>query len=62
MSIINASNIKFSYSAKPVIADVSFTVDEAQMVAIIGPNGSGKTTLLKIINGTLLPKCRTNVC
>jgi iron complex transport system ATP-binding protein len=35
--------------------DVSFAVDEAQIVAIIGPNGSGKTTLLKIINGTLFP-------
>ena len=35
--------------------DVSFTIDEAQIVAIIGPNGSGKTTLLKIINSTLFP-------
>jgi iron complex transport system ATP-binding protein len=35
--------------------NVSFTIDEAQIVAIIGPNGSGKTTLLKIINGTLFP-------
>jgi iron complex transport system ATP-binding protein len=55
MSIITAENIKFSYAAKPVMKDVSFTVDEAQIVAIIGPNGSGKTTLLKIINGTLFP-------
>jgi iron complex transport system ATP-binding protein len=35
--------------------DLSLTIDEAQIVAIIGPNGSGKTTLLKIINGTLFP-------
>jgi iron complex transport system ATP-binding protein len=55
MSIINAENINFSYAAKSVMKDVSFTVDEAQIVAIIGPNGSGKTTLLKIINGTLFP-------
>ena len=55
MSIISAENIKFSYTAKPVMEDVSFAVDEAQIVAIIGPNGSGKTTLLKIINGTLFP-------
>jgi iron complex transport system ATP-binding protein len=55
MSLISARNIKFSYDAKPVMEDVSFTVDESQIVAIIGPNGSGKTTLLKIINGTLLP-------
>lgn len=55
MSIICAENINFSYAAKQVMEDVSFAVDEAQIVAIIGPNGSGKTTLLKIINGTLFP-------
>jgi iron complex transport system ATP-binding protein len=55
MSIISAKNINFSYAAKPVMEDVSFAIDEAQIVSIIGPNGSGKTTLLKIINGTLFP-------
>jgi iron complex transport system ATP-binding protein len=55
MSIINAENINFSYAATPVMEKVSFAIDEAQIVAIIGPNGSGKTTLLKIINGTLFP-------
>ena len=55
MSIISAENISFSYAAKPVMERVSFSIDEAQIVAIIGPNGSGKTTLLKIINGTLFP-------
>jgi len=55
MSMIQAEKINFSYPGQPVMKDVSFTVDGAQMVAIIGPNGSGKTTLLKIINGTLFP-------
>ncbi|PKN39312.1 MAG: heme ABC transporter ATP-binding protein [Deltaproteobacteria bacterium HGW-Deltaproteobacteria-10] len=55
MPVIDARNISFSYATKPVMGDVSFTIDEAQIVAVIGPNGSGKTTLLKIINGTLFP-------
>jgi len=55
MPVIDARNISFSYATKPVMGDVSFTIDEAQVVAVIGPNGSGKTTLLKIINGTLFP-------
>jgi iron complex transport system ATP-binding protein len=55
MPVIDAGNISFSYAAKPVMENVSFTIDEAQIVAVIGPNGSGKTTLLKIINGTLFP-------
>ena len=55
MPAIEARNINFSYAAKSVIEDVSFIIDEAQRVAVIGPNGSGKTTLLKIISGTLFP-------
>ena len=55
MSVISAENINFRYAEKPVMEGVSFSIDEARMVAVIGPNGSGKTTLLKIINGTLFP-------
>ena len=55
MSIIDAQNINFGYATKPIMEDLSLTIDEAQIVAIIGPNGSGKTTLLKIINGSLFP-------
>ncbi len=55
MSIICAQNISFRYTNKPVLNDVSFALDEARIVAVIGPNGSGKTTLLKIINATLFP-------
>jgi iron complex transport system ATP-binding protein len=55
MSLICGQNINFSYTEKPILNDFSFTIDEAQIVALIGPNGSGKTTLLKIINGILSP-------
>ncbi len=55
MSLIDAKNITFSYEAKPVMENVSFSVVESEIVAVIGPNGSGKTTLLKTINGTLFP-------
>ncbi|HOW57245.1 MAG TPA: heme ABC transporter ATP-binding protein [Smithellaceae bacterium] len=55
MSVVSAENIDFRYARQPVIDGVSFSIEQAQRVAIIGPNGSGKTTLLKIINGTLVP-------
>jgi iron complex transport system ATP-binding protein len=55
MALICGQNINFSYSGRLILNDFSFGIDEAQVVAIIGPNGSGKTTLLKIINGILFP-------
>ncbi len=55
MSILCAQNLSFRYTDKTVVDDVSFTVDGARLVAVIGPNGSGKTTLLKLINATLYP-------
>jgi len=55
MSLITAQNLSFSYADKPVIDDVSFTVDGARMIAVIGPNGSGKTTLLRLLNASLYP-------
>ena len=55
MLIIDAQNVSFRYTDKPVLHDVSFVLDDARIVAVIGPNGSGKTTLLKMLNATLFP-------
>lgn len=38
---------------KPIIKDISFTVDKGKFVGILGPNGSGKSTLVKVISGIL---------
>ena len=37
------------------VEDVSFTVDEGELVGFIGPNGAGKTTTLKCLSGLLYP-------
>ena len=37
--------------ALPVINGVSFSVDDAEFVAIVGPSGCGKSTLMNIIAG-----------
>ncbi len=37
------------------LSAVSFDVDRAERVAVIGPSGAGKTTLFRLLNGTLRP-------
>jgi branched-chain amino acid transport system ATP-binding protein len=44
-----------SYLGVPVIREVSFRVEEGQMVSIVGSNGAGKSTLLKTVSGLLRP-------
>ena len=43
------------YGDITILRDVSLTVPEGQIVALIGANGAGKTTTLKTISGLLRP-------
>ena len=48
-SFITVNNLSKSFNDKPIINNLSFTVDKNDFVKISGSNGSGKSTLLKII-------------
>lgn len=50
MAILEVKNIKKTFDKLEVLKDISFNVEEGQVVAIIGPSGSGKSTLLRCIN------------
>lgn len=50
---IRTENLTFAYKDKPVLDRVSLSVEQGEMVGILGPNGSGKTTLLKIFSAVL---------
>ena len=51
MSFIEIRDISKSYGALPVISSLSLSVEEHQVVSLIGPSGSGKSTLLRCVNG-----------
>lgn len=53
--ILTFEEVSFNYSHQPILENVSFTIQEGEFIAIIGPNGGGKTTLLKLIMGFLKP-------
>ena len=51
---LEISDLNAGYGETPILRDVEFTVDDGEIVGIVGRNGVGKTTLLKSIMGLLL--------
>lgn len=47
------------YKTVSAIADISFTIQQGELVGFIGPNGAGKTTTLKCLSGLLYPTSGT---
>ena len=47
--------VSFSYGTKPVLKEVSFSIEGNERVAILGESGEGKTTVLRLILGLLKP-------
>ena len=54
--MLEVENVSATYGMVQILRDVSFKVEEKEIVSIIGPNGAGKTTLVKTIMGYLKPK------
>lgn len=53
--MLEVNGINVFYAKVQALWDVSFKVDEGEMVTIVGANGAGKTTILKTISGLLHP-------
>lgn len=57
--LLSCRKIDFYYGQLQVLFDVDFTVDEGELVVLLGTNGAGKSTLLKAISGVSLPTSGT---
>jgi ABC-type multidrug transport system ATPase subunit len=49
MPVLLLEAIRKRYGVKPLLDDVSFSLEDAGKMGVIGPNGSGKTTLLLLV-------------
>ena len=55
MARIEISNLTKKFGDLTALDDVTVSLEQGQIVGLLGPNGSGKTTLIKILNGLLQP-------
>lgn len=57
--MLEIENLSAAYGMVQILREISFKVEEKEIISIIGPNGAGKSTLVKTIMGFLHPKSGT---
>lgn len=59
MALLNVDKIDVFYGSVQVLWETSLTVEEGQIVSLLGANGAGKTTTVKALSGILQPSSGT---
>ncbi len=56
MKLLEAEGLELAYGEVAACRDISFYVEEGEIVALIGSNGAGKSTTMRAVAGALLPR------
>jgi ABC-2 type transport system ATP-binding protein len=54
-TLAEISHVNKSYGGKPVVQDVSFTLEKGEVLGLVGPNGAGKTTTIRMLMDIIKP-------
>ncbi|ELZ17124.1 metal ABC transporter ATP-binding protein [Natrinema limicola] len=54
-AVVTADDVSFAFGDRPVVDDVSLTIEPGTFLGLVGPNGSGKTTLVELMLGLRRP-------
>ena len=55
MSFLEIEDLEVNYGSINAVRNISLTVQQGEIVTLIGANGAGKTTILRTINGLVSP-------
>jgi osmoprotectant transport system ATP-binding protein len=55
MALVEFRGVSYEIAGKPILQDLSLSVETGETLVLLGRSGSGKTTALKMINGMLFP-------
>ena len=56
MEIVSVKNMFFDYFEKKILHDINISVNEGDIILLIGANGAGKSTLLRVLSGLHMPQ------
>jgi len=54
-SLVSLNKVSLSFGKRRILEDVSFSINEGEILGMLGPNGVGKSTIFNIITGQIKP-------
>jgi branched-chain amino acid transport system ATP-binding protein len=56
VTLLELRSVSVSYGDLPALREVSLTVEDGEILSVVGANGAGKTTMLRAVSGLLRPR------